>query len=177
MNDFRDLPNQSDLFIGPRPDGLECAALQDNLRRLIKTQPYAVLCTQGQSQPYGSLVAFAASEDLKHIVFSTPIATRKFRLLSECEHVAFVIDSRSVSSDDLMQIEAVTATGRARIVEPGPDFDHWAGLLVDRHPKLKEFVHAESCALVCISVIRYFHVGRFQEIRQWAPSTVGSVEG
>jgi nitroimidazol reductase NimA-like FMN-containing flavoprotein (pyridoxamine 5'-phosphate oxidase superfamily) len=172
MNDSHDFPNQSEISDGLRLDGPEHDAIQDRIRRLIETQPYAVLCTQGQSQPYGSLVAFAASENLKHIVFSTPIASRKYRLLSECEHVALVVDSRSVSPDDLMQIEAVTATGRARIVEPGPDFDHWARLLINRHPHLAEFVHAESCALVCINVVQYFHVGRFQEVRQWEPSKV-----
>jgi hypothetical protein len=54
------------------------------------------------------------------------------------------------------------------------DFDRWAKLLIDRHPHLADFVHAEACALVCIDMVRYFHVGRFQEVAQWAPGTVGS---
>jgi hypothetical protein len=137
---------------------------------LVRERPYGVLCTQSQSQPYGSLVALAATDDLKTFVFATPITTRKYRLLSECEHVALVIDSRSGAPDELMQVEAVTATGRAQVVPPGPDFEHWAGLLLGHHPHLAAFVRAQSTALVRVEVVRYFHVCRFQEVRQWVPS-------
>jgi len=140
-------------------------AIQDRIRRLIDSQSYAVLCTQGQAQPYGSLVTFAASDDLKNIIFSTPVATRKFRLLSECENVALVVDSRSISAHDLMQIEAVTATGLARIVERGPDFDRWSSLLIDRHAHLASFVRDESSAFCASRIVRYFHVAVF---RRWS---------
>jgi hypothetical protein len=139
------------------------------IRSLLMAHSYAVLCTQSQSQPYGSLIAFAASDDLKTIVFATPMATRKYRLLTECEHVALVIDSRATFPSDMMRIEAVTATGRARVVEAGTEFDCWAGLLIARHPHLVTFVKAQSSALVCVEVVRYLHVGRFQEVRQWVP--------
>ena len=165
------------------PDGLfnneRVAASQDTLdeqrpasvriRRLLMEQGYAILCTQSQSQPYGSLIAFAASDDLKTIVFATPVTTRKYRLLTECEHVALVVDSRSIFPSDMMRIEAVTATGRARVVGTGTEFDRWAGLLTARHPHLAAFVRSQSSALVCVEVLRYLHVCRFQEVRQWVP--------
>jgi nitroimidazol reductase NimA-like FMN-containing flavoprotein (pyridoxamine 5'-phosphate oxidase superfamily) len=143
----------------------------ERIRKLLAEQPYAVLCTQSQSQPYASLVAFAASDDLKTLVFSTPMATRKFRLLTECEHVALLIDSRATSSEDMMSIEAVTVTGHARVVPAGTEFDRWAGLLTARHPHLAAFVRAESTALIRVDVVRYFHVCRFQEVRQWVPGS------
>lgn len=172
MNDFQDLSLQSSVPGGSQPNGLEQIAIQDRIRRLIDSQSYAVLCTQGQSQPYGSLVAFALSDDLKNIIFSTPIATRKYRLLSECKKVALLIDSRSIFLQDLMKIEAVTATGRARVVDVGQDFNRWSSLLVDMHPHLASFVHAESSALVRVEISRYFHVSNFQEVRQWVPGNV-----
>jgi hypothetical protein len=144
---------------------------QDRIRTLVTGQPYSVLCTQSQSQPYGSLVAFAASDDLKTLVFSTPVSTRKYRLLTECAHVALLIDSRSNSPENMMGIEAVTATGRAHVVAPGPEFDGWAALLTARHPHLAKFVHAESSALVRVQVVRYLHVCRFQEVHQWVPGS------
>jgi hypothetical protein len=174
MNDFRDASNQSNVSAVPQSFEPERLDIQDILRHLIGNQFYAVLCTQGQSQPYGSLVAFAVSDDLKQIVFSTPIESRKYRLLAESDQAALVIDSRSISSDDLMKIEAVTATGRARTVPFGPEFEHFAGILVDRHPKLHDFVNSESIALVCIEVNQYFHVGRFQKLRQWTPIASGA---
>ena len=141
-------------------------AVQERVRHLAESQPYAVLCTQGDGQPYGSLVAFAFSQDLRHAVFVTPIATRKYRLLSECEHVALVIDNRPNNPDQLMEIEAVTGTGRSQMIERGDEFDQWAGLLVTRHPYLEAFVNASSCALFRIDIERFLHVGRFQEVNR-----------
>ena len=144
--------------------------LRDQIVRLVREQPYAVLCTQGGGQPYGSLVALAVTADLSAAVFATPITTRKYRLLCDCDHVALVIDSRSRSSEDMMQIEAITATGRARQVSPGAEFEQEANLLVSRHPQLKGFVRSPTTAVFHVDILRYFHVTRFQEVRQWTPT-------
>ncbi len=144
-------------------------ALQERIRQLVDKQPYAVLCIQGGGQPYGALVAFAFSDDLRHAVFVTPVSTRKFHLLSECNHVALVIDNRPNKADQLMEIEAVTVTGRSQMIERGDEFDQWAGLLVTRHPYLKSFVNAATCALFRVDVLRFLHVARFQEVSQWIP--------
>ena len=143
--------------------------LRERIQRLTAEQEYAVLCVQGGGQPYGALVAFAFSDDLRHVVFATPNATRKYRLLSECNHVALVIDNRPTKINQMMEVEAVTATGRSHMIERGDDFDKWAELLIARHSYLKSFVQATTCALFRVDIVRFFHVVRFQEVRQWIP--------
>jgi nitroimidazol reductase NimA-like FMN-containing flavoprotein (pyridoxamine 5'-phosphate oxidase superfamily) len=145
-------------------------SVRDRIQHLVEEQPYGVLCVQGGGQPYGALVAFAFSEDLRNAVIVTPKATRKYRLLSECNHVALVIDNRPNKGDELMEIEAVTVTGRSQWIERGTEFDRWAELLVSRHPYLESFVNAETCALFRIDVVRFLHVVRFQEVCQWIPN-------
>jgi len=157
--------------ISDNPGATANPAVAERIRSLADKQPYAVLCVQGEGQPYGALVAFAFSEDLRHAVFVTPVATRKYRLLSECDHVALVIDDRPNKADELMEIEAVTVTGRSQLIERGGEFDQWAGLLVSRHPYLESFVQAPTCALFRIDVVRFLHVARFQEVNQWIPGT------
>ena len=159
--DKSDITNSPDASVNPD--------IRERIQRLTDKQPYAVLCVQGGGQAYGALVAFAFSEDLRHAVFVTPVATRKFQLLSECDHVALVIDNRSDMADELMEIEAVTVTGRSRMIERGDEFTRWAELLVDRHPYLKSFVNAATCALFRVDVVRCLHVARFQEVNQWIP--------
>lgn len=159
------------LFDTPRgPDEPDSGPVRERIRALVDGQPYAVLCVQGEGQPYGALVAFAFSSDLRHACFVTPMATRKYRLLRECDHVALVVDSRASSPDRLMEIEAVTVTGRALAIDRGAEFDRWAELLVSRHPYLQSFVRAATCALFRIDVVRFLHVSRFQEVRQWVPN-------
>jgi uncharacterized protein YhbP (UPF0306 family) len=160
--------DEDDIAHGPVP--ASDPAVRVRIRHLLDEQPYAVLCVQGGGQPYGALVAVGFSADLQHAVFSTPIETRKYRLLSQCSHVALVIDDRSKKADELMEIEAVTATGYAHLIERGEDFDRWAGLLTARHPYLKSFSRAATCALFRIDIVRFLHVVRFQEVSQWIPT-------
>ena len=145
----------------------------ESIQALVQNEPFAVLCTQAGGQPYGSLVAFAFSADLKHFAFATPVATRKYRLLSECDRVALLVDNRGRFPENMMEVSAVTVTGRASPVGPDAAFEQWAGLLTARHPYLKSFVQAPSTALFRVDVVRYLHVTRFQEVHQWIPTLGG----
>ena len=143
--------------------------LSERIRRLVQGEPYAVLSTQGDGQPYASVVAFAMTDDFRNAVFSTPMATRKYRLLTGCDRVALLIDNRCAYPDRMMEVEAVTATGRAVQVAPGKAFDRWSRLLLEKHPHLRGFVTSPSVALFRIEIVRFFHVERFQEVREWRP--------
>ena len=147
--------------------------LRARIERLVEGQSFAVLSTQGHGQPYGSLVAYAMGEDMRFAAFATLRATRKFRLLSECANVALVIDNRPDFPGELMKIEAVTATGKASLIEDDGEFDRWATLLTKRHPYLTHFVRSTSCGLFRVRIVRYLHVCRFQEVRQWIPDEGG----
>ncbi|MBN2089571.1 pyridoxamine 5'-phosphate oxidase family protein [candidate division KSB1 bacterium] len=143
--------------------------LRDRIRCLVSQQSFCILCTQGQNQPYGSLIAYAFTHDLKQFFFTTPVATRKYKLLTECPQVALVIDSRCQHPDDMTQVDAVTITGKATQIQSGADYDQGIPLLKNRHPYLAGFLDSESTALFCIDGVHYFHVTRFQEVSQWTP--------
>lgn len=143
--------------------------LEDRIRSLVTEQPYGVLCTQGRGQPYGSMIAFAFSDDLSFALFTTPVATRKYRLLTENRHVALVVDNRPQYPHDMMKVEVLTATGQAAEVGRGTEFEECAGLLIKRHPQLATFFRNASVALFRIDIFRFFHVTRFQEVGQWVP--------
>jgi nitroimidazol reductase NimA-like FMN-containing flavoprotein (pyridoxamine 5'-phosphate oxidase superfamily) len=147
--------------------------IRDRIRNLLKSQAFAILCTQGLAQPYASIVGFAASDDLKHIYFSTPRTTRKYRLLTRCSKVAIQADNRSRFQKKFMSIESVTATGKAAEITDRKEYQEIAALLQKRHPYLKSFFHSRTCALIRVRVLRYFHVSRFQEVRQWIPTQRG----
>lgn len=162
-----------DYRIGEPTSESEDPTLSERIERLLDSQKYAVLATQGEEQPYASLVAFAVSEDLSSATFATPITTRKYNLLVECDRVSLFIDNRSEGGEDMMHIQAVTATGRAFELERGPEWDSWSSLLIDRHPHLDTFVRSPTSALFRIDFIRFFHVMRFQEVHQWQPPRRG----
>lgn len=142
-----------------------------DLRRLaggvMAAQRFCVLATAGQCRPYGSLVAFAATEDLKELVFATSRRTRKFSNLAAEPRVALVIDSRSNDEADLRDAVAITALGPAREVE-GAERKRLAGVYLARHPLLAEFIGWPDTALCAVKVEEYF-VARFSEVDRLLP--------
>ena len=162
--------------LGPTNDRSESpgeASLPERIRDLVEGEPFAVLATQGDQQPYGSVIALAVSADLTQAAFCTSRATRKYGLLERCDRVALVIDDRSKHGDDIRRVSAVTATGRAAELAPGPSRDHWQAELLARHPYLEEFLASPSCAIFLVDIVRYLHVVRFQEVSQWVPRAGG----
>jgi len=139
------------------------------IRELFASQGLAVLATQGGGQPHTSLVAFAATDDLRHLIFATERDTRKFANLAADPRVALLVDDRSHRAADLVEATAVTATGRARDAQ-GKDRERLAGLLLRKHPALKPFVAEPGCALVAVTVEAYQVVTRFQSVVEFCPA-------
>lgn len=168
MSEF-DEPMLGDAFGASFGEDSPNPALRERIRTLMTEQPYAVLCTQGGGQPYGSVIAFAANQELNAVVFATPIATRKYRLLTACDRVALVVDNRAGFPGDVSRIDAVTVTGKAvQLTDTGLS-QVWQRLLVHKHPPMKDFICAPSTAIFRIDILRYLHVVRLREVHQWVP--------
>jgi nitroimidazol reductase NimA-like FMN-containing flavoprotein (pyridoxamine 5'-phosphate oxidase superfamily) len=133
------------------------------LLELSSSQKFAVLGTHQRGQPYGSLVAFAASPDLKNLVFATTRATRKFANLQDDRRVSMVLDNRSNRVADFRKAVAATALGRGQELK-GPEREKSAKMYLAKHPHLKAFVSSPTCALVRIRVKVYYLVWRFQNV-------------
>ena len=139
--------------------------LKEFLKNLFPSQKLAVLATQSKKQPYGNLVAFVATKDLKHLLFATTRATRKYTNISENPRVAMVMDNRSNQEADFHQAAAVTATGVAKEVK-GSEKETLLRLYLSRHPYLKDFVSSPTCALLKMNVETYYVVRQFQNVME-----------
>lgn len=135
----------------------------DKIRGLFDSQSLAVLATQKNDQPYASLVLFAATPDLKEIVFLTPNTTRKYDNLIHNPKVAILINNTTNQAEDIYRAASVTATGIARVIKQ-EQRDRFLGLYLNRHPHLKPFSDSPTTALVCITVDRYVLVNQFQNV-------------
>ena len=142
------------------------AEIQSVLGDLFRSQRYAVLATDQRGQPFTSLMAFAASEDLAQLVVLTERAARKFANLKANSRVALLIDNRENKGSDTQESVAVTAIGEAQ------ELGALAGapllrLYLARHPYLASFAASPSCAIVRVKVSSYQLVSRFQEVVEW----------
>jgi len=139
--------------------------LKRELNKLFKKQRLAVLATQKNGQPYSSLVAFAVTEDLKHLIFATSRATRKYDNFSSDSRVALLIDTRTNKVSDFHHAMAVTAVGTAIEVEENirPQL---VSLYLAKHPHLADFIQSPTCALVQVTVKTYYVVRTFQNVME-----------
>ena len=138
--------------------------------KLVREQFFFILCTQGEGQPYGSLIAYAFQDDLKKFFFATSKNTRKYKLLSKCPKVAVVIDGRCKNQDEFMKIDVLTATGNAmQLAKTEKDFKKDISLLKNRHPYLNKFLESNNTVLFCLDVENYIYVTHFQEVFEWKP--------
>ena len=135
------------------------------LRQLFETQSLAVLATHKTGQPYASLVAFAADNDLKRIYFATPTATRKFANIQSEPRVAMLINSSENDPSDFHRAIAATVQGSIEIIEDSNKETIMARYL-KRHPYLSDFVRSPSCALLCVHVMSYYLVRNFQHVME-----------
>ena len=121
------------------------------LKRLFISQPLAVLATQSEGQPYSNLVAFAETDDLKHLIFITNRNTKKYANVMLNQQVAILIDSRTNKKSDFETAVAVTAIGKADEAM-GKERDLLAEAYIAKHPHLAEFVNKPVNALMKIRI-------------------------
>jgi len=139
--------------------------LESRLRRLLRSQKLGVLATQQERNPYTSLVAFACSDDMRHIVFATPKATRKFANIRSNAGVAMFVDNRSNRAVDFRTAIGVTALGSVRQIRKIKN-SSLMKLYGAKHPQLASFLASPSCAFMCIDVRSLYIVERFQNVTE-----------
>jgi nitroimidazol reductase NimA-like FMN-containing flavoprotein (pyridoxamine 5'-phosphate oxidase superfamily) len=135
------------------------------LKKLFSDQKFAVLSTITKigEQPYTNLVAFAATDDLKRILFSTRRSTRKFENLFSNNKVSMLIDNRSNKEEDLHKAKAVTIIGTVREVKDNKK-EISAKILIKKHPYMIDFLSSPTTAILEIDVEKYILVRRFQHV-------------
>jgi nitroimidazol reductase NimA-like FMN-containing flavoprotein (pyridoxamine 5'-phosphate oxidase superfamily) len=151
------------------PRAEEAKALENDIRTLCQSQPFAVLATQGKGITKASLISFAVSDDLKSIVFATPLHSAKADFIVAEENVSILVDDRSLQQDRINQISALTIVGKAKVLSDEEDISKGAELLTEKHPYLKAFVMAPSTIVILVEVETYLYVKKFQEVWQWDP--------
>jgi len=135
----------------------------EQITTLFDSQRLAVLSTQSQDQPYASLVAFAADDNLEHIFFLTPNTTRKYENLITNPKIAILVNNSLNQADDIYKAVSVTGIGSAAVVETS-DKTQLLNMYLKKHPHLKGFSKATTTAFICVAMKRYFMVNQFQNV-------------
>jgi nitroimidazol reductase NimA-like FMN-containing flavoprotein (pyridoxamine 5'-phosphate oxidase superfamily) len=139
--------------------------IKRDIGEMLNSQQLGVLATYGSEYPYTTIVGFAATDDLKRILFATFRDTRKYGNIQTDPHVSILMDSRSNSAEDFSSAQALTVLGT--VAEVCKDEEHdFMSLYLQKYPNLREFISDPNCALMEIKVDKYMLVSRFQEVME-----------
>ncbi|PPD58471.1 pyridoxamine 5'-phosphate oxidase family protein [Dehalogenimonas etheniformans] len=123
------------------------------VRNIIINQLFAVLTTTNANQPHCNLIAFVITDNLKTIVFATIRNTQKYINLVQNPLVSLLIDNRTNQPSDISNASAVTVFGLAS--EVSDEKARYADQLIQRYPRLAEFIKQADTAIVTISISHY----------------------
>ena len=133
------------------------------LRNLLESQLLGVLGTQHQGEPYTSLVGFAATPDLKHLLFATGRSTRKLANLQADAPASMLVDNRTNRSADFSEASAATAVGVVEEIARG-ERSELERIFLAKHPQLESFIRSPSCKFLRLRVSVYMVVTQFQHV-------------
>ncbi|PLX79460.1 MAG: hypothetical protein C0616_11250 [Desulfuromonas sp.] len=142
--------------------------IYNKVAELFQTQNLGVLATNLDGHPYTTLVAFAEEKNLKHLLFATSRATRKFANLGQDKSVSLLIDNRQNKADDFHEAMAVTVRGEATEISVN-DKPQKLTIYLAKHPSLRNFVRSPNCALFSITVDCFIIVDHFQNVVELRP--------
>lgn len=133
------------------------------LREMLESQLLGVLGTHHDGEPYTSLVGFAATEDLKALLFATGRATRKRANLAADSRASMLVDNRRNRPADFTEASAATAVGVVEEV-PAAEQAEFDRVFLAKLPHLESFVHSPSCVRLRLRVSTYMVVTHFQHV-------------
>jgi hypothetical protein len=76
-----------------------------------------------------------------------------------------VIDTRTNQTSDFSDAAAVTLLGEVEEVS-AHERQEFLNIYLEKHPYLREFVEAPTCALLRVRVKTYIMVSRFQNVQE-----------
>lgn len=132
------------------------------LKNLLKKQRFGVIATQGETEPYTSLVAFTNSDDIKHLVFATSRNTKKYDNIIQKSRMTMLIDNRGNKPLDIKNAVSVTALGSANEIKNRKNY--YIQLYLKKHPYLSDFINSKDTAVIRLKVEKYILVNRFQNV-------------
>jgi len=137
--------------------------LKSSLSTLFQEQFFAVLATRSGDSIHTTLVAFAASDDLKTLFVCTPRATRKFANLKQNPSVSLLVHNSSNMATDIRQSIAVTVSGTAEEV-PADRLELARAVYLAKQPHMSGFATSPNTAIIEVTVGRYDVVAHFQDV-------------
>ena len=133
-------------------------SLLEKVKKLVESQPLAVLSTSRENYPHTTLVAHRTNIQERKTIFVTTTSSRKAENIKETPQVSLFIDNRQNTYKDFRDTIGVTIKGRATQNQKYTEY------FLEKHPNLIDFVNSPSTGIFCIEIERIEVVTEFQKV-------------
>ena len=138
------------------------------IREMLSSQVQCVLATVSKKAPTLHLMAYAFSEDLKHLYCLSLSNTRKVNNIKNNSAVSLLWDNRTGNTSDHIQGTCLSADAKARIFETEKNSGQITKLL-ERNPELSSMLNDDSCVIIKIRINNFILVQGYSKISRYSP--------
>ena len=135
------------------------AEQKQRLTDLFAKEHVAVIITQGEQWPTGTMQAFCETPDLD-LVFIMGDTAEKFLNLVKHPQVAVMVDTRDVGDVATFKISRALVQGVAEVVpREGPEWERLKDLFLKKNPFEAPFFGGDKLRMVRIRPVRVSYAG------------------
>ena len=125
----------------------------EKMKRLVRENSTCVLATALDNRPHCSLMSYAVDPLCTTIYMVTHKETKKYRNLQQNPNVSLLIDTRAKDRPaESLPVMALTVTGILKSPMDSEEGVLARGLLLDRHPPLREFLQDTGAEIFAVTI-------------------------
>ncbi len=145
---------------------------------LLRCGRWGALATVDGGRPHASMVAYAASQDLSHLVLHVSRLAAHSRHLLVDPRVSLVVSESDSGDGDPQTLARVTMDGHAQIISRGSaDYPAARDLYISRLPRSRRLFGFEDFMLVRLVPGRVRYVGGFGAAKTYTPDELKAEAG
>ncbi len=143
--------------------------VSSTVNALLSEQVQAVLATSAETGPMMHLMAYAYSDDLRHIYLASKASTRKVENLLRHAQCSLLWDNRSGHIQDHIDGYTCLAECQAKLVD-GADSHVIKHQLLKRNATLTDLLTMNDCCIFSLTVRQYNLTLGYKQTFSWCPS-------
>ncbi|MGH8011063.1 MAG: pyridoxamine 5'-phosphate oxidase family protein [Candidatus Binataceae bacterium] len=126
---------------------------KQKLAALFALEHVAVLITQGEQWPTGTMQAFAETDDLD-LLFIMVETAEKFQNMLKRPHATVLVDTRDVGNVPTFEVARASIQGVAREVARGAEWERLKAIFLKKNPFEEPFFRRDTLRMMRITPTR-----------------------
>ncbi len=148
---------------------MQYAQVRATVDALLSEQVQVVLATQAETGPMMHLMAYAYSDDLRHIYLASKAGTRKVENLKRNVQSSLLWDNRSGQIQDHIDGYTCLAECQATLID-NAESNVIKSQLLERNPTLQDLLAMSDCCIFSLTVRQYNVTLGYKQSFSWRPS-------